>query len=130
MLKALKVTMIVWGVIHILLGLVLIVAPHQAASMMGFGEIAGFGMYVATLWGAALLAASIWIIVAGRNPLRHITWVKFVILLSLLGLVVQLYSVLQGAVDFSQAGVGIIEDAVFAAAFLIFYPWRAARVSQ
>ena len=130
MIRALKVALIVWGVIHIVLGLALILAPSQTASMMGFAEIANAGIYTATLWGATLLAASVWIIVAGRDPLRHITWVKFVILLSLLGLVVQLFSVVQGAVDFSQAGVGIIQDAVFAAAFLVFYPWRAARGSS
>lgn len=127
MIRGLRVVLIVWGVLHILLGLALIVAPYQAASMMGFGEIADFGVYVAPLWGAALIAASVWLIVAGRDPLRHISWVKFVILLSILGLVVQLYSVMQGAVDFSQAGVGIIEDAVFAVAFLALYPYRAAR---
>ncbi len=125
MILGLKVALIVWGVIHALLGLVAIVAPSQTASIMGFGEITGFGLYIAPLWGTALIAASVWIIAAGRDPLRHIAWVKFVILLSLLGLVVQLYSVVQGAVDFSQAGVGIIEDAVFAAAFLAFYPYRA-----
>lgn len=130
MIQALKVTLIVWGAIHILLGLALIVAPYQTASMMGFGEIADFGVYTAALWGAALIAASVWVIVAGRDPLRHITWVKFAILLSVLGLVVQLYSVVQGSVDFSQAGVGIIEDAVFVVAFLTLYPYRAARSSQ
>ncbi len=127
MILGLKVALIVWGVIHALLGLVVVVAPSQTAIMMGFGEITGFGLYIAPLWGTALIAASVWIIAAGRDPLRHIAWVKFVILLSLLGLVVQLYSVVQGAVDFSQAGVGIIEDAVFAAAFLAFYPYRAVR---
>ena len=127
MIRGLRVVLIVWGAIHILLGLALIVTPYQAASMMGFGEIADFGVYVAPLWGAALIAASVWLIVAGRDPLRHISWVKFVILLSILGLVVQLYSVMQGTVDFSQAGVGIIEDAVFAVAFLALYPYRAAR---
>ena len=127
MIRALKVVLIVYGVIHISFGLALIVVPHQAASMMGFGEIAGFGAYTAALWGAGLLAASVWVIAAGRDPLRHITWVKFVILLSVLRLVVQLYSFVQGSVDFSQAGVGIIIDAVFAAAFLVFYPWCAAR---
>ena len=130
MIRALKVALIVWGALHILLGLVLVVVPYQAASMMGFGEITDFGVYVAVLWGAALIAASVWIIGAGRDPLQHISWVKFVILLSILGLVVQLYSVVQGAVDFTQAGVGIIEDAVFAIAFLALYPYRAARGSQ
>ena len=88
MIRPLKVALVAWGVIHILVGLALIVIPHEAASIMGFGEIAGFGVYTTTLWGASLLAASIWIIVAVRDPLRHITWVKFAILLSVLGLVV------------------------------------------
>jgi len=34
---------------------------------------------------------------------------------------------MQGTVDFSQDRVGIIEDAVFAVAFLALYPYRAAR---
>ena len=130
MIRALKVALIVWGVLHILLGLALIVAPYQAASMMGFAELADFGVYIAALWGASLIAASVWLIAAGRDPLRHITWVKFVILLSILGLVVQLYSIVRGAADFSQAGTGIIIDAVFAAAFLVFYPWRAVRSAK
>ena len=127
MIRALKVTLIVWGVVHILLGLALIVVPHQTAGMMGFAEVADAGVYVGGLWGAGLLAASVWLIVAARDPLRHITWVKFAVLLSLLGLVVQLYSVAAGGIDFSQAVVGIIQDAIFAAAFLVFYPYRAAR---
>ncbi len=127
MIRALKVVLIVWAVLHILLGLALIVAPHQTAAMMGFGEIANFGVYVAGLWGAAFIAASVWLIAAARDPLKHIAWVKFVILLSILSLVVQLYTVIQGAVDFSQAAIGIVGGAVFAAAFLAFYPWRAAR---
>ena len=130
MIRALKVTLIVWGVKHILLGLALIVAPHQTASMMGFMEVASAGVYLGGLWGAGLLAASVWLIAAARDPLRNIAWVKFVILLSLLGLVVQLYSVIVGAVGFSQAGVGIIQDAIFAAAFLAFYPYRTASGGQ
>ena len=130
MIRALKVTLIAWGVVHILLGLALIIAPHQTAGMMGFAEVADAGVYVSGLWGAGLLAASVWLIIAAQDPLRHIAWVKFVILLSLLGLVVQLYSVIQGGIGFSQAVVGIIADTVFAAAFLVFYPYRAARGGQ
>ncbi len=127
MIRGLKVALVVWGVVHILLGLALIITPYQVGSMFGFGEIAGYVPYIMALWGAGFIAASVWVIAAGRDPLRHISWVKFVILLSILGLVVQLYSIVQGAADFSQAGVGIIEDAVFAAVFLALYPYRAAR---
>ena len=127
MIRALKVVLIVYGVINILLGLAFILAPYQAASLMGFGEIADLGVYVGALYGATAIAASVWLIAAGRDPLRHITWVKFAILWSILLAVAGLYLVVRGAVDFSQAGVGIIIDAVFAAAFLVFYPWRAAR---
>ncbi len=127
MIRGLKLALIVWGAIHILLGLAFVVAPYQAAGLMGFGEIADFGVYIAALCGVLFIAISVWVIIAGRDPLRHITWVKFVILLSILGLVVQLYSVVQGAVDFSQAGVGIIEDAVFPVVYLVQYPYRAAR---
>ena len=127
MIRGLKVALIVWGVLHILLGLALIVGPYQAASMMGFGEIADFGVYIIPLYGVCLIAPAVWLIVAGRDPLRHISWVKFAILWSILFVVAGLYSIIQGTIDFSQAGTGIIIDAVFAVAFLALYPYRAAR---
>ncbi len=127
MIRALKVAIIVFGVIHILLGLALIFAPYQTASMLGFGEIAAPAVYLAALCGLTFIAASVWLIVAGRDPLRHLIWVKFAISWALLGVVVQSYLVAQGVVNFSQAGPGIIDDAVFAVAFLAFYPYRAAR---
>lgn len=127
MIRALKVAIIVFGVIHILLGLALIFAPYQTASMLGFSEIAAPAVYIAALCGLTFIAASVWLIVAGRDPLRHLIWVKFAISWTLLGVVVQLYLVAQGVVNFSQAGPGIIIDAVFAVAFLAFYPYRAAR---
>jgi hypothetical protein len=34
-----------------------------------------------------------------------------------------------GYVNFGQAGMGTMWDAVVAAALLIFYPWRAAKQS-
>lgn len=127
MIRALKVAIIVFGVIHILLGLALIFAPYQTSSVLGFGEIAASAVYIAALCGLTFIAASVWLIAAGRDPLRHLIWVKFAISWTLLGVVVQLYLVAQGVVNFSQAGPGIIIDAVFAVAFLAFYPYRAAR---
>ncbi len=124
MIRGLKIALIVYGVIHILLGLALIITPHQTGDMLGLGEIADYVPYFMAMWGSLFIAASFLLIVTGLNPLEHITGVKFAILWSTLGAITGAYSIIQGAVDFSQAGIGIIEDAVFAIAFLVLYPYR------
>ena len=128
-MRGLQAALIIYGAISILLGLVLIVAPNQAAGMFGFGEIANYTKYFMALCGISFIAPGVWLIVAGRDPLQHITWVKFAILWSLLAVVAGLYSIVQGVVNFNQAGTGIILDAVFAVAFLALYPYRAVRSS-
>ena len=129
MMRGLQAALIIYGAISALLGLMLIVAPNQAASMFGFGEIADYTRYFMALCGISFIAPGVWLVVAGRNPLQHITWVKFAILWSILALVAGLYSIVQGVVTFNQAGTGIILDAVFAVAFLALYPYQAARSS-
>ena len=133
MIRALKVVLIVYGVLGILGGLALIVAPQLFARMWGSGEIGAvsdFGVYISAICGVAFVAACVWLIVAARDPLRHIMWVKFAILWNILSVVVMLYLVVQGTIDFSQAATEIIGGAVFAAALLVFYPYRAARSSS
>ena len=127
MIKALKETLIVFGVRNILFGLVCIFSPQLVANIWGLGEITDYVPFLIGIFGLSLIAPSVWLIAAARDPLRHITWVKFGILWMILGVVVPFYSIIQGAVDFSQVGIGIIFDAVFAVALLAFYPWRAAR---
>jgi hypothetical protein len=120
--------MIVWGVIGILFGLAYIFVPYELGSMLGFEKGPDYiPAFLASL-GGCFIAVSVFVIAAARDPLQHISWVKFAILFSVLGLVIELYSVIRGYVDFSQAGMGIILYAIFAVAFLVFYPYRAARV--
>ncbi len=124
MIRGLKIALIAYGVILVLFGLALIIAPYQTGSIFGFGEIASYVPYLTALLGGGFITVAVWFIVAGRDPLRHISLVKLAILWSSLGVVTGLYSMLQGAVDFSQAGTGIILDAVFLIALLAFYPYR------
>jgi len=124
MIRGLKIALIVYGAIHILFGLAFIIAPYEVASMFGLGEIATYVPYLMALLGGCFIAVSVWFVVAGLDPLRHICLVKLAILWSALGVVTGLYSIVQGAVDCSQAGMGIILDAVFAVAFLALYPYR------
>jgi hypothetical protein len=125
MIRALKVVLIVFGVVEILLGLLLVIIPNQAASMAGVSEVSGYLMYTMASLGMCIIAPSVFLVVAARDPLRHINWVKFAILWCILGVVGGLYSIVRGDADFSHVGMQIIMDAVFAVLFLVFYPWRA-----
>lgn len=130
MLKALKVVLIVYGAIRILMGLMDITMHDFVAQMYGFGEIASYAKWMGEIIGAIFIAIGVWVIVAGRDPLRNIYWVKFIITMSLLGVAVTVHSIISGYVDFSQVGVAIIFDGIFAVAFFALYPWRLAHRSD
>ncbi len=89
---------------------------------MGLVEIANYAKWLIATLGAIRLAAGIWVIVAGQDPLRHINWVKFGITECILLVIVSLYSIARGYVDFSQVGVLLILVSILAVAFLILYP--------
>ena len=124
MIRALKVVMIVYGAITILMGLLDITMHDLVAQMYGFDEVASYAKWMGWMICAIFIAIGVWVIVAGRGPLQHINWVKFVITMSILAVVVSVHSILVGYVGFSQIG-GAIIDGIFAVAFLALYSWRA-----
>ena len=132
MILGLKIALIVYGVIGILDGLVLILNPQLFANICGFGEmeIGDFGVYIAAIYGVAFVAASVWFIVVARDPLKHIMWVKFAILWRILVVVVMLYLVVRGTIDFGQVAMGIVGGAVLTVVFLALYPYRTACTNQ
>jgi hypothetical protein len=130
MIRALKVVLIVFGAIEILLGLMMVIFPEQAASMAGASEVSGYLIYTMASLGVSLIAPSIFLIIAARDPVRHINWVTFAIVWCLLGALAGLYAVIRGAVEFSHVSIQIIMDIVFAAIFLGLYPYKAAKKSS
>lgn len=127
MIKPLKVTMIVYAVIGIVFGLGYIFVPRQLAAMFGHEAVPALAATLAAALGASFVSACIFLIIAARDPLKHILWVKYVIVFAILMLAAESYSVILGHITLGQALTAIIIHAVFAAAFLAFYPWRAAR---
>ncbi len=130
MIKALKVVMIIWGALVVLSGLALIVIPDQMREYAIVGEYAGHVKWIIGLLGAVWIAAGVWVIVASRDPLQHINWIKFIITMSIIGVIAGIYSIIQGYVEFSQVAVSTLFDAISAIVFLILYPWRAAPGNQ
>jgi hypothetical protein len=129
MIKALKVTMIVWSVVAIFMGLVYIFFPNQLNEMGGYEKGTGLVIYLLALLGVCYIAAGVFVIVAARDPLKHIMWVQFAIAVAILTVVVVASSIARSLVTFGQEGVPLIFNAVFAVLFLALYPYRKAKGS-
>ncbi len=130
MIKALRVVLIVYGVILLVMGLGGIIFPDQISGLFGIEEVTDDIIYLAVIVSAFSISLGIWLIIAGRDPLGNIYWVKFAITKTVLFVVVELYLIIQGYVDFNQIVAAIILDGVFAVLFLALYPWRVARISE
>jgi len=127
MLKALKVILIVYGSLAVVLGVLQAFFPNVISAMMNLGEmpdVCNPGLYALAASGISLIAGGIFLIIAGsRDILRHIAWVQFALLWSILFVAIAVFSVLMGYVDFRQAMGAIITDGVFFILLLAFYPW-------
>ena len=130
MIKALRVVLIVYGAILLVMGLGGIIFTDQISGLFGIEEVTDGIIYLAVIVSAFSISTGIWLIIAGRDPLGNIYWVKFAITKTVLFVVVELYLIIQGYVDFNQIVAAIILDGVFAMLFLALYPWRAARISE
>jgi hypothetical protein len=134
MIKALKVTMIVYGVIGILVGLMMIFIPKQMSEWFNAPTITDTVAinnihYLLASFGLANIAAAAFLIMASRDPIKNIIWVKFAIVWALFGVVVVVYGLARDYVTFSQEGTALIIHAIFAILFFAFYPWRRQTTS-
>ncbi len=120
----LKVALVLYGAIYIAQGIILLVAPDWAAENSGFEELASYVPYFLAIIGGTYIAAGVWFAMTGLDPLRNINGVRFAVLWAGLLLVIPLYSLWQGYVDFGQIWFGAALNTIFAVAFLVFYPYR------
>jgi len=119
----LKVALIIYGAIHIAQGIILLVVPDRVTEFSGFEALASSEYFLAVL-GGTFIAAGISFAITGLNPLQNINGVKFALLWAGLLLIIPLFALGRDYIDFGQIMFMVIENAIFAAAFLIFYPYR------
>jgi hypothetical protein len=127
MIKALKVTMIVWSAIVIFMGLVYIIFPDQLNEMGGYPKGSSLVIYLLALLGICYISAGAFVILATRDLLKNIRWVQFAIAVTILTVVVVASSIGRGLVTFSQEGIPLIINTVFAVVFLALYPYRKVK---
>jgi hypothetical protein len=130
MSTALKVVLIVYGAVLLLMGLVGIILPEQISEMFGVEEVNDNIIYMAMAVSVFSLAVGIWILIAARDLLRNIIWVKFSITVAAFSAVLLAYSSIKGYVEFIQVLPAIILWIIFIVLFLVFYPWREARAGE
>lgn len=130
MVKALRVTMIVYASLGILFGLSAIFTPRQLGATFGYEEGPAYVAAILTSLGMSMVVAGSFLIIAARDPLKHILFVKYAIMAALLQLAGTIYSFIVGHSNSKQSVVDIIIYAVFAIALLAFYPWRATRIAE
>jgi hypothetical protein len=126
MIKALKVTMILYAAIGILFGLAYIFFPNQLGAMFGHTGAPAFVFSLAAMFGVSLVAIGTFLIIAAQDPIKHVLWVKYAIVYAILSLAAEIASVILGYVTLGAALTPIILHAVFAVGFIAFYPRRAA----
>ncbi len=130
MSTVLKVVLIVYGVVLLLMGLVGIILPEQVSGMFGVEEVNDSIIYLAMSVSVFSLVSGIWILVAARDLLRNIIWVKFSITMAGLSAVLLGYSSIKDYIDFMQVLPAIILWVIFIVLFLVFYPWRGALADE
>jgi hypothetical protein len=119
----LKVALIIYGAIHIVQGIILLVAPERITEFSGF-EALGSSEYFLAIIGGAFIAAGVLFAMTGLDPLQNINGVRFAVLWAALLLIIPLFTLWYDYVNFGHIWFIVVQNAIFAAAFLIFYPYR------
>ena len=130
MIKPLKVIMIIYAISGILLGLAFIIVPSIIGAMLGYDSGPTYIAALTAMLGASFISACIFLLIAAKNPIKHILWVKYAIVFAILSLVAPLYSFLLDHITIIQALAPLITHTVFAIALLVFYPWRTERLEM
>lgn len=128
MIKGLKAAMIAWAIVGVLFGLGFVFAPDRLGSVLGLENPPAYVPFLLASIGIAYIVAGVFVIIATRDPLKHVMWVQMAIVWSLLDALAALYFMIRGDVTFRQVGVVTIMDAIFVVAFLALYPWRRTAV--
>jgi hypothetical protein len=125
MLKALKVTFIVYGLLGLVLGLLFLVVPDQMRDWFKMPAAPDYVKYYLGVLGSLFVVMGVFYVIVSRDLIANILWVKFAIAEGATGALVALYALLRSYGDTSPVVMGLIVHAVFTALLLIFYPWKA-----
>jgi len=118
--------MFVFGAVLVLEGILDIVLPTERAAGLGLEECSSQAQLVMAVLGVSWMLAGAGILLTARDPLRHLSWVRFALSFPLALLLALAGTVIVGDVGFETVAVDIAVNLLFVALFLAFYPWKKA----
>jgi len=129
-MTVLKVLMVILGLVRVVFGAFILLAPGQFLDTMGLGTLSDTARFFMGAVGVAWISVGAWAIYAVGDLARNIIAVKLVITMELLNAAGMVYSGAIGFMSFGDMALPIALAGVFAVLLLIFYPWRAGQPAK
>jgi hypothetical protein len=127
MARALKILLYVYGVVFVIDGLFFLFFQNQTAGFLKMDSFSDNTAFFVMQLGAAYLAIGVWLIIAGRNPLKHLHWIKFIFTLLPIGILAIIYAYIKGYIGLGVLGPMTALDVVIVICLAIFYPRKAVK---
>jgi hypothetical protein len=123
----LKVSLIVIGVVQVFFGILFLVAPAPAATLLGLTPPAPVWVnWLLAMMAARFLGYGAGMFVASRAPQRHLAWINTMIGIQLIDWVATLAVLLSGQLTIRQVSTAAVLPVLFIAALLWWHPRRTA----
>lgn len=124
-IAGLRLTMFAYGGLLLASGLVAALLPDRLAAFAGREST---NTFLLGSWGWLTALLGLGVLLAGRDPVRHILWVRLALFSFVLGAAYDLLHYLSGTVAFGVITLDLTAYLLFGALFLLFYP-RAPRMA-
>jgi type IV secretory pathway TrbD component len=130
MMRPLKVTLAVIGIVQVFFGLLFVIAPGQFATLFHFPVAPAWTNWLLVMGGARFLGMGYGMFVAMRDPMKHRTWIQAMIGIQVLDWLTTISNLLTGVITLSQASTATFLPIVFIVALLVFYPREQSSIGE
>lgn len=121
-LTALRIVLVLVGIIQIIFGLGNLLMPSQFNAAMGYSPIPPWTDFTSRFGGVRFLVMAFGMFLAFRDPRKHITWIQAMIFVQAVDFLIALFTLLSGALPFSQVGGALILPFLWTVLLIVFYP--------
>lgn len=123
-MRGLRITMYAWGGLMLVSGLVAMLFPGRIEAFAGKGAT---NTFLLGSWGWLEALLGLGVMMAGRDPIRHILWVRLAGINFGVSGAYDVLHYLAGTITLGVVALDLVAYAVFGLLFLAFYP-RAPRM--
>src|ERR1051326_5441960 len=121
-MRALRVTLVVIGIVQVFFGLPFVVAPGLFSLFLHLPSAPAWTTWFFVMNGARFLALAYGMFLAARDPVKHVAWINAMIAIQVLDWLGTIYSIVTGAITLAQAATASFLPVIFPVALLIWYP--------